>query len=487
MSDKLKVVLVRPPQSREAVFHMMPPLGLGYLSAAVKDLPVDVEIIDCVQAGCGEKALVRRIRNEGPDLLGFTVYSHDLETVHKMSRTIKRDFLKKPCIIVGGPHPSVAPQHTLDFLADVDYAFQGESEDSFAALVRYMLARKKSSDPDASVFLSSIPGMVFRGEDGAPRVNARLYADDLDRFGFPDWRKIPPTRYFKTCHGVFYRNKRFAPIFTSRGCDRACSFCAARGVMGRRIRRRSTAHVIEEIETLVRQYRIGEIQILDDNFTADKAYVIDFCKKLIEAGLGIAWSCPNGIRLDTLDEEMLHWMKRSGCYSISVGIESGSQRVLDQMKKGLKIAQIERTIRLVKKIGFITTGFFILGYPGETEQDMEKTLRFAKGLPLDVADFSNFMPLPGSEAFEREFGFNRLDRMDMKMFSSPANIVEGAPGVGLKEKMIRKAYGAFYLRPRLLFSLLGRIRSPYQVFFILKRLVFYLNPAKFLSEADHRV
>ncbi len=487
MSGRMKILLVRPPQGQESVFHIMPPLGLGYLAAAVRDLPVDVEIIDSVQAGYGESALMRRIRSEEPDLLGFSVYSHDLEAVQKMSRAIKRDFLKKPCILVGGPHPSIAPQHTLDFLADVDYAFQGESEDGFASLVRHMLACKRSADYDTSVFLSSVPGMVFRGRNGVHHVNARIFANDLDRLGFPDWRKIPPTRYFKTCHGVFYRNKRFAPIFTSRGCDRTCSFCAAHGVMGRRIRRRSVAHVVEEIEMLVRQYGVGEIQILDDNFTADKGYVIDFCKKLIDAGLRIAWSCPNGIRIDTLDEEMLNWMKRSGCYSVFVGIESGSQRVLDLMRKGLKIVQIEKTICLIKKIGFFTTGFFILGYPGETEQEMERTIRFARGLPLDAADFSNFMPLPGSEVFEREYGLDRLATMDMKMFSSPANIVEGAPGVGLKRKMIREAYGAFYLRPKVLFSLLGRIRSPYQVFFILKRLVLYLNPVKFLLETGSRV
>ena len=250
--------------------------------------------------------------------------------------------------------------------------------------------------------------------------------------------------------------------------------------MGRKIRRRSVRHVMSEIKMLRDKYGIREFHILDDNFTADKKYVIDFCKALIDLEIPIAWACPNGVRLDSLDDEMLDWMRKSGCYSIFAGVESGSQRILDTMKKNLKISKIDSTLRLIRKKGFKSTGFFILGYPGETEEEMGATIHFAKRLPLDVADFSNFMPLPGSAIFEQTFGANGLEHANMTMFSSPANIVEGSPSAALKKKMIRKAYRDFYFRPWILIPLVLRLRSFYQVYFILKRLALYLNPQKFL-------
>jgi radical SAM superfamily enzyme YgiQ (UPF0313 family) len=475
MSEKMKILLIRPPQEKGSVFHIIPPLGLGYLATAVKYLLTDVQIVDSVLENLGEDALLERIGALRPDLIGFTVYSHDLASVKRISEAVKKNILKNVTIVVGGPHPSIAPQHTFDFLKSIDFAFQGEAEEGFSKLVVHLLA----GENDSKAF-SNIPGMIYREASGVLRVNPRKYADELDHFGFPDWELIRPARYFKTCHGVFYKHRKFAPIFTSRGCNQTCSFCAAHGIMGRKIRRRSVQHVVREIKMLRDAYGIREFHILDDNFTAHGDYVIDFCKTLISSGAQIAWACPNGVRLDSLNEEVLDWMKRSGCYSIFVGIESGSQRVLDSMKKNLKISAIEQTLRLIKKKGLKTTGFFILGYPGETEEELRETIRFAKKLLLDVADFSNFIPLPGSEIFEEVCGMNSLYHMDMTVFSSPANIIESLSDAGLKKKMIRKAYRDFYFRPKILIPLIFRIRSIYQVYFILKRLAFYLNPQRFL-------
>jgi radical SAM superfamily enzyme YgiQ (UPF0313 family) len=430
----------------------------------------------------GESALLKRIAARAPAMIGFTVYSHDLPIVQRISAFIKNNISKKIYIAVGGPHPSIAPQHTFDYLQNIDFAFQGEAEEGFSKLVGHFLSGGKASGENDFEVFSSIPGMVYKEGSGVLRANPKHYTDELDRFGFPDWDLIGPTRYFKTCHGVFYKHGRFASIFTSRGCNQSCSFCVAHGIMGRKIRRRSVHHVIGEIKMLQNKYGIREFHILDDNFTARKSYVIDFCKALIDSGIRIAWACPNGVRLDSLDEEVLDWMKKSGCYSITAGIESGSQRVLDSMNKNLKLSRSEQVLRLIKRKGFRTAGFFILGYPGETEEEMLATIRFSTKLPLDVADFSNFIPLPGSEIFEQMCGTHSLYHTDMTIFSSPANIVENVSGTELKRAIIRKAYRDFYFRTGILINLLLRVRSLYQVYYILKRLVRYFNPQRFMIQ-----
>ena len=481
----MKLLLIRPPQQNSSVFHILPPLGLGYLAESVKHLNVDVRIIDCVNQMMGIQPLLGLIAQAKPDIIGFTVYSHDLKNIKIISAYVKEHISRSIYILIGGPHPSVAPRHACEYLPDIDFAFKGEAEKGFAALIEYFLKKQGSQGQKVHEDLFRIPGLIYRDARGSFMINPQCYIDDLDVLGFPAWNLINPRNYFKTCHGVFYKNDAFVPIFTSRGCPQQCAFCAGHNIMGRKVRRRSVAHVVAEIKWLKSEFGIKEFHILDDNFTSDRVYVIAFCNALLDSELGIYWSCPNGVRIDSLDEEMLDVMRSSGCYALFVGIESGSQRVLDSMNKNLRLSQIKDTVVLIKRKGFKVTGFFILGYPGETEEEMRRTIQFSKSLPLDVADFSNFIPLPGSSIFRQLFGEDGLCRINFSSFSSPANIIgysENPQDARRRISMIRKAYLEFYARPRILADLMLRIRSPYQFYYILKRLVAYLSPRSFLLQ-----
>jgi len=468
----IKVLLVKPPQPPDAVFHIMPPLGLGYIATSIKDRCKRVDMIDCLCDKISHKQLINRISQIRPDIIGFTMLSHDLPTIKKITDAIKNDIPADIITVVGGPHSSSAPEHTLEYLKNVDFAFKGEAEKGFPLLIESIKNRNGCGFRD----LDKIPGLIYRANKNV-RVNIQDFEENLDRFGFPDWEMINPEKYFKTCHGVFNKSKRFTSIFATRGCPFSCTFCSAHNVVGKSIRKRSVEHIVNEIVYLHDKYNIQEFHLLDDHFTFDNRFAASFCDALIEKNMNISWACPNGVRIDSLNETLLAKMKKSGCESLFFGLESGSQSVLNRMKKGLVLDEVVSKMDMVKKMGFFVTAFFILGFPGEQKDDMEKTIRFACSLPIDVADFSNFLPIPGAAVLNEFIGADKYNKINYARISSPAHVTNDADHTERKDiqiKMIRRAYLSFYLRPRILFNLLKRIRSTHQVYAIFKRVYAYM-------------
>jgi len=450
----------------------MPPLGLGYIASAIRNHCGGIQILDCICDNISVEQLINVMKQKPPDVIGLTMLSHDLHTVKHITDTIKKEISKDVVIVVGGPHPSAAPEHTMEFLDHVDFGFKGEAEIGFPQLLESI----KTNRNHDSNRLKNIPGLIYR-EDQHIHTNPQAFEENLDRFGFPAWDMIHPQKYFKTCQGVFYKKRRFAPLFATRGCPHYCSFCAAHTVTGRKIRKRSIPHIIEEIRHLQETYNVEEFHFLDDDFTEDNDFALSFCTALLNQKMDIAWTCPNGIRIDSLTEELLEKMKKSGCYSLFVAIESGSQETLNRMKKGLRTKEVTSKMEIIKKFGFDVTGFFILGFPGETKADMDETIQFARSLPLDVADFSNFLPLPGASVINRVYGQDAVKQLNYERLSSPAHITNRTHENREKKTqrhMIRKAYLQFYLRWNVLMKLLSKIKSPYQIYFIFKRLYAYI-------------
>ncbi|MFC1890043.1 B12-binding domain-containing radical SAM protein [Thermodesulfobacteriota bacterium] len=267
------------------------------------------------------------------------------------------------------------------------------------------------------------------------------------------------------------RNPSSAPIIATRGCPYPCTFCGAGKALGKKVRKRSIGNLLEEIDLLTGKYGVREIHIMDDNFTFDRDYTAGFCEALIKRKRGIFWALPNGVRLDSLDEDVLRLMEGSGCYSMAVGIESGNQHVLDHIRKRLSLEEIEEKIRLIKSVSDIMiTGFFILGYPIETREDMKNTIDFALRIPIDRANFFNYTPFPGSEVYEtlkRDGSIEGLDYDDLYIH----NISFSPPGISCAEMVAfpRRAHLKFYLRPRVLWNLVREVKSLDQVKVIFKR------------------
>jgi len=439
----------------------MPSLGLGYLAAIATGAGHDVTVLNCIKERLDTNGFAEYLQRNHFNVIGFQLFSYDLNVDTKLI-DIVRDIQPKAVTVVGGPHSSGDPHGVLNFLGGIDYAFAGEAEIGFA---RWLQMLQEGGDP------VSVPGLIYRDDANVVQVNPVQIAEDLDTLPFPAWELLKPEEYPEAPHGAFTRKFPTAPIILTRGCPCLCTFCSGATITGRRVRRRSVANVMAELAILFAR-GVREVHIEDENFTLSKEYVLEFCDALEQSGLGLSWSLPSGVRIDTLDAELLARMEWAGCYSLALGIEFGTDRVMQLTKKGLTLADIRRKMKLFKGSRIKTTGFFLFGIPGETYEEMEKTLEFALELPLDRAQFNNFMPLPGSSIWE---DFGQTDRLDMvnwdRMFvHDVAYCDEGITPQQIK-RLQRKAYLRFYLRPRILFSLLREIRSLFHMKFLLKRFI----------------
>ncbi len=447
--------------------YVVPPVGLGYLATALRrDGFKRVAILDSIKEKLDDSKFIDRIKALGPKVIGFQVFSSDFPAVKRLSRTVK-DVLPDSLVVVGGPHVSARGGESLVDFPDADYAFEGEAEIGFPLFARRVI--KSENIP-----LENIPGLIYR--NGAEiKASGRVFVEDLDKLGFPAWDLMAPNSYPDAPQGAFYKKFPIAPIVTSRGCSYTCAFCGSPVNMGNRLRLRSLQSVIAEMEFLYDHYEVREFHFIDDMFNASKKRVIEFARMLADKNWDISYTFPNGLRLNTLDEESLAWMKKTGAYGFTVGIESGSQRILDKMNKKLTIEMIREKVNLIARAGIEPSGFFLLGFPGETKEDMERTLQFAKSLPLKRAHFSNFLPLPGTLATRRLLDSGELDSLNWEelAYSNTPYSPQGITKDELKAFQ-RRAFLEFYLRPVTLFKMVREIKSWFHLKSIILRAKDYL-------------
>lgn len=220
---------------------------------------------------------------------------------------------------------------------------------------------------------------------------------------------MDPRRYRKAPHGGLIKRFPVAPVVSTRGCPFECSFCASPTLWEKRIRFRSPEKIVEEIELLVGRFGVREIHFEDDNLTLRRSHVEKICGLILEKGLDISWAAPNGVRADSLDRDLLELMKKSGCYFLSFGLESGNQSILDRAAKDVSLDTMERVIRETREAGIMTQGFFSFGLPGETEATINETIEFAKSSGLDRAQCLLLDILPGSRLWEELKGEYEID------------------------------------------------------------------------------
>jgi len=454
----MKIALIKPPQETNEI---QPPLGLGYLASSIKKFS-DVEIIDSIKDNLDIKGVIKRIKNKKFDIIGFQCYTVDFNTVKILTKHIKE---KNPnsILIIGGPHPTLDPINTLKNI-NVDYLFLGDSEISFNMFVNF-LKNKKLKESN----LKKIPGFAYHNKNKI-NINPIKYPENLDDYD-PSWHLYGLKEYPLAPHGAFCKQSPTAPIIITRGCPFNCTYCGGPKISGRKIRSHSVNFVIKQIEILVKKYGIKEIHIEDDNFTMNKEFVEEFCNKLIKKNFGITWTCPNGVRIDTLDEKLLKLMKKSGLYSLSVGIESGSDNIRKLMKKNLDTKTIKEKIDLIRKCKIDVIGFFIVGYPGESVKDIGKTIDLACKLDLKRAAFSAFKPFPGTDIYNELIKKGEIQKLDYNKFSLDA-IAWSPKGISIKKlkNLRRKAFIKFYMRPKIILKMLMEIKNFENFKFIIIRI-----------------
>jgi len=460
----MRTLLIKPYNLTD---HIQPSIGLGYLATSLRSNH-EVKILDCVKDNIRLQALPQHIRDFKPDILGIQCYTFDLDFVKRAfgaAKEVKSDIVN----IVGGPHPSAVPIETMNSLGEfVDFAFQGEAELGLPLLLGKI---EKGNNHN----LADIPGLVWRDEEGSIVTNDKVYTDNLDALGLPAWDLIHPERYPEAQHGAFFKKFPIAPIMITRGCPFSCTFCAGNLISGKKIRKRSIENVLAEIRLLYDEYGIREFHIVDDNFTADKEYAKALMARLIDLRLDISLSTPNGVRIDSLDEELLRLLKTAGLYVISLGIESGSDRVLGLMKKNLTVSKIRKAVSMIRGFNIEIAGFFIIGFPTETIADIRDTLRLSLELDLIRANFFSYLPFPGTESYTQLEKNGELANVnwDRFYFMSAPYVPKGLTREELKD-LQRRAFLSFYLRPRSLLKNLLSIKSPRHLNFLFKRFLHWV-------------
>jgi len=466
----MKILLIRP-FNKESL-TVVPPLGLGYLATASRKEGISVKILDCVKDKILPEGIISILKSGKFDLVGITVFSSDLVVTKDYLKKIK-EFNQKIITVIGGPHPSAMPKECFEFYGSLlDYAFICEAELGFPLLLKKL---KNSNKPNSNSF-KAIPGLVWRSGDKI-KINKPQFPMDLDALGFPSWDLIKPETYPHAPIGGFARKFPVAYILTSRSCPFQCTFCAAKATHGVIFRRKSLKEVIKEVKYLINIRGIKEIHILDDNFTMNKEFVQEFCKTIICKNIDFCWNCSNGIRLDRIDRETLISMKKAGCYSVAVGIESGSDRILKHMRKNLTKNFIKKQIDLIRSTGLEVTGLFILGYPAETKKDILETIFFAKSLNITKAAFSIFGPLPGSEMWDYLIKEGRLNLSHLNNLSYYRTDTNYMKSVSQKDFRFlqKKAFFDFYLRPKIIITLIKETSSPNHVLALIKRIIFFFR------------
>ncbi len=267
-------------------------------------------------------------------------------------------------------------------------------------------------------------------------------------------------------HGAVVKASPVAPVTSSRGCPFSCHFCASPKIWNRKIRYRSATNVVDEIEMLVREYGVKEIHFEDDNLTLKRSHIQGICEEILSRNIKVYWATPNGIRVDTVSDELLRLMKRSGCYSVAFGIESGSQEILDKIEKKTDLKIIRSAVEMAYRAGLITQAFIIFGLPGETEKTIQETINMVMKLPLHKVQFLLLDVLPGSRLWDDQ------DRLDISYFKKRSYQEPGYVPAGLTAdylvKVRAEAFRKFHMRPRQLYVFLKMLKLR-QLKFIIQR------------------
>lgn len=437
----MKVLLVKPLSDMHVI---LPPIGLGYLATYLdKEIPdLDLRILDCNRERLTPARFKQYIKEFNPDIIGFTALSLELNSALGFA-SIAKAALKNVTIIFGGPHASAAPEDIL-IKPFVDYIFRAEAEVGFSFFLKHFHSNDKLS----------APGLGYRlGERII--LNEPELIQDLDGISFPGYGKMQFEKYPKM---YFMKYFPAAPLISSRGCPFNCTFCAGHRVSGRKWRYRSISNILKEITFLEDRYAVKEIDFWDDNFTLNKSRVEEFCDALNSRAKKIKWWCPNGVHLNTIDKKLLLAMKESGCYAVAFGIESGSEKVRQDMKKDISIRKLREMVEFSRKIGLRTQGFFIIGYPSETKEDILKTIQLSRSLPLLRASFCLFQPIVGSKIYQGLLDSHKLDKGQSAKLSCDFALVsiptESITNISVIKKLQRKAILRFYLRPKIFIQLL---------------------------------
>jgi anaerobic magnesium-protoporphyrin IX monomethyl ester cyclase len=395
-SPKKRVVLISPPSSHSPNHPVVPmmPLGTAYIAASLEKAGIDVRIIDLTftfQESIKIENVVNEAKRLEPTLIGISSFTSTIPTTYKLAKALKKELPAIP-IVVGGAHTSALPERTLNECEAIDAVCIGEGDHVFPELTRRLFIEEKALNHTA------MKGILARGGNGFVGSPKPFYVEEVDELPVPARHLLDLPTYIRHSYHEKAKQQPIATMITSRGCPFSCIFCS-RSNSGRRYRPRSPEKVVEEMK-VIKDAGFNEIQIVDDNFTADRNRILKICRLIMASKLDLTFCVPNGIRVDTVDEELLTEMYNAGFYAVAFGAESGDDTVLKKIMKGITSDQIMRAVKTAKKIGFYVSLFSIIGLPGSTIESEKKTLKLVRDSGADSTTASVCTPYPGSPLWD---------------------------------------------------------------------------------------
>jgi anaerobic magnesium-protoporphyrin IX monomethyl ester cyclase len=374
------VTLVYPyfqPSNDNSIFRF-PPLGLGYIVAYLKSHGISAELVDCTFMK--QEKTLKRIRDTNPTIVGiqamFSMKEKSLEFA---------ELLRKDCelLVVGGPLATSNPE---EFIDSFDVVAIGEGEQTMLELAQAVENHSGFND---------IKGIMFKEKGRIVTTPARDFVRDLDKIPFPS-RELFDNQAYKNYYSRNFGYTTTA-IITSRGCPFECDFCS-RPIFGNTFRSRTANNIVQEVEA-VQKLGYQRVWFADDCFTLNRERLMKICEELNRRNIMIGWECLS--RVDTVDLSVAEGMKNAGCVRVFFGIESGNNGTLKIMKKQATVEQAKKAVHIFKRTGIQVGAFFILGYPGESEETILDTVNFASSLPLDYLSFTFPYPILGTPLYDR--------------------------------------------------------------------------------------
>lgn len=429
----MKILLISPPTDsaiKRVVGTTGPPLSLAYLASMVRD-EHDVEIIDSIAEELTFDDVKKRMKKFDADVVGITATTSMIPDAYKAAE-IAKEVNENVKVVVGGPHVTFLPDKTMDECKHIDFIVRGEGELTFKELIKAI-----EEDRD----FKGIKGLSYRNGK-VINNSSRELIKNVDEIPMPSYDLLPMNRY--KADGV-----KFGTTVTSRGCPFNCIFCSSSPQFGKRWRGHSSERVMEELSILRNEYSRKSIEFLDDTFTLAKSRAIEISNKIREERLGMSWVASS--RVDTFSRDIAEAMYRAGAHTVYFGIESGTQKILNFIGKGITPEQSKISVKNAEEVGLHTFGSFIIGFPQESKADVKRTLKFSRKVGVDFAQFTVATPYPGTRLWNVALKEKLLTTMDWRKFTTLDPILKLK--CFTKEQIARVlefAYIKFYLRPKVM-------------------------------------
>lgn len=444
-----KILFIKPDvsPSPKVIPASNPPMGLMYLASYLRkrDHSREIKIIDMAVEGLSSDDILSVLKEFKPDICGISCLTMNAKNSLKISKLIKK--WNSSCYVIwGGAHPTFMPDKVLESEC-VDYCVMGEGEETFHNLLSALENHQSCA---------CIEGIGYRCGGGVT-LNKRPSVLDIKQLPWPAYELIPVKKYWMAKippQSGRLKYKEYMTIMSSRACPYRCIYC--HNIFGKEFRAREPEDFVEEMVMLRRDYGVREFHVIDDVFNLQRPRVLKICELICHKIPGIALAFPNGLRTDLLDKEILSALKQAGMYYFAAGIESGSPEIQKMIKKNLNHAKALQAIEDAEKMGIIVHGFFMMGFPGETEEQLKMTIDFARKSSLNTAAFFAVTAYPETELCEmaKQKGVSLPD--DLDTYHHHQNTLNLTHLSLSKLRAFRKkAYWKFYFNPARIYKIIS--------------------------------